>query len=88
MSETYTTYGIGLDKQADELQALRDEVARLRGALQDIHDSIGNGAGGRGVNGRIAMAARKAANTESAQRDKEVAEMDAVGTNAAGETRA
>ena len=28
----------------EHYQALRDEVARLRGALQDIHDSIGNGA--------------------------------------------
>ena len=31
------------DRQS-EVQALRDEVARLRQALQDIHDSIGNGA--------------------------------------------
>lgn len=29
MSETFTTYGIGPDKCADELQALRDERDRL-----------------------------------------------------------
>ena len=33
MSETDTTYGIGPDKQFDELQALRDERDRLRAAL-------------------------------------------------------
>ena len=33
-----------LAKMRIENKALRDEVARLRGALQDIHDSIGNGA--------------------------------------------
>lgn len=33
MSETATTYGIGPDKQFDELQALRDERDRLRAAL-------------------------------------------------------
>ena len=30
MSETFTTYGIGPDKCADELQALRDERDRLQ----------------------------------------------------------
>ena len=44
MSETFTTYGIGPGKYADELQALRDERDRLRKALEDIRDSIGNGA--------------------------------------------
>ncbi len=29
MSETYTTYGVGPDKHADELHALREDVARL-----------------------------------------------------------
>ena len=44
MSEACTTYGIGPDKQFDELQTLRDERDRLRKALEDIRDSIGNGA--------------------------------------------
>ena len=36
MSETFTTYGIGPDKQFDELQALRDERDRLKRALEEI----------------------------------------------------
>lgn len=47
MSETYTTYGIGPDKQFDELQALRDERDRLldeldvyRWAVQYVFEAI------------------------------------------------
>ncbi len=36
MSETYTTYGVGPDKHAGELHALREDVARLTKALQTI----------------------------------------------------
>ena len=43
MSETYTTYGVGPDKPVSELQALRDEVSRLRGALERIAKYGDNG---------------------------------------------
>ena len=47
MSEAYTFPSKEVSDALQDvavIQALRDEVARLRGALQDIHDSIGNGA--------------------------------------------
>ena len=40
MSESYTTYGVGPGKHADELQALRDERDRLREALEKVRDVI------------------------------------------------
>ena len=43
MSETFTTYGIGPDKHADELQALRDERDRLREALERVLEQWVNG---------------------------------------------
>ena len=36
VSEAFTTYGIGPDKYADELQALRDERDRLARALEQV----------------------------------------------------
>ena len=42
MSETFTTYGIGPDKHADELQALRDERDRLSAALLNVRVAWNN----------------------------------------------
>ena len=47
MSEAYTFPSKEVSDALQDvavIQALRDENARLREALQDIHDSIGNGA--------------------------------------------
>ena len=40
MSETFTTYGIGPDKQFDELQTLRDERDRLRANLINCSERL------------------------------------------------
>ena len=42
MSETFTTYGIGPDKQFDELQTLRDERDRLRRDYDELIMAVGN----------------------------------------------